>query len=213
VKKLKQDEKFGLAINRANNWLDDEVAIIVKNATTETEKAKKIFEYLRDNFTCSNTNNYFITTGLKDVLKNKNGSVGDINMLLIAMLRNQKISVEPIILSTRSHGITSEYYPLMERYNYVIAAVYIDGKTFYLDASEPRLAFNKLPLKVYNGHARQISEEALPVYFRADSIKESSNTLVFIWDKEKGGIEGSFTNNAGYYQSLGIRDIVAKTTL
>jgi hypothetical protein len=210
---LIENEEFGIPIKRANNWLDDEVNSIVKNAGTPKEKIKKIYEYIRDNYTCSDHNGMYIRTGLKDVVKNKNGNIGDINLLLIAMLRNQKITADPIILSTRNHGFTHEFYPLMERYNYVIAQVTVGNDIYYLDATEPRLAFNKLPLQLYNGHARIITNDAIPVYFIADSLKELNNTMVFIANNEKGEVEGSFTNNPGYYHSLDVRNKLAKINM
>jgi hypothetical protein len=210
---LMKDENFGGPISRANNWLDDDVNSIVKNASTSTEKIKKIYEHIRDNYTCSEHNGMYVRKGLKEVVKNKNGTVADINMLLIAMLRTQKITADPIILSTRNHGFTHEFYPLMERYNYVIAQVTDGDKIIYLDATEPRLGFNKLPLSVYNGHARAITNDAVPVYFVADSLTESDNIMVFIANDEKDGVTGSITNNPGYYHSLDVRNKLAKTSL
>jgi hypothetical protein len=63
----------------------------------------------------------------------------------------------------------------------------------------------------YNGHARTIAKEALPVYFHADSLKESDNTTVFIANMEKGGVEGSYIENMGYYHSLALRNKVVKS--
>lgn len=208
---LRENEYFGVPIARPNNWLDDDITAIIKTAATEKEKSKKIYEYVRDNFTCNDVESIYITSGLKDVFKNKNGSVADINMLLIAMLRSIKINADPVILSTRSHGYTNELYPLKDRFNYVIAHVLIDGAIIYLDATEQRLAFGKLPAEAYNGHARLISKEmAMPVYFMADSLKEVSATTVFISNMDKGGVEGSFIHNLGYYESLELRDKMAK---
>ena len=207
------DENFGIPIKRTNNWLDEDVNVVVKNAPTLVDKAKKIYAYVRDNFTCTNYNRTNITTTLKDVIKTKSGSVADINLLLIAMLRNQHIAVEPVILSTRTHGITNQYYPIMDKFNYVIAQVVIDGVTYHLDASQPRLAFARLPLNVYNGHARVVNETALPVFFVADSIAEGSSINVFISNIDKGGVEGAIQNKMGYYQSLSLRNKIAKSSL
>jgi hypothetical protein len=132
---------------------------------------------------------------------------------LIAMLRNQKINANPVILSTRSHGFTHEFYPLITRYNYVIAKVIVDNSAFYLDATSPQIAFGKLPLKVYNGQAREINNnQAIPVYFKADSLKETSLTSVFISNMEKGGMEGNYSNELGFYESLKLRNKMTKTS-
>ena len=181
---LMLEDDFGVPISRANNWLDKDVNDIVKNASTQKEKAQKIFEYVRDNFTCNDNNGIYITTNLKDVFKNKSGSDADINMLLIAMLKNQSIDANPVILSTRDHGFTNEIYPLIERYNYVIAEAVIDNQTFYLDATIPRLEFGRLPSKLYNGQGREITKDlATPINFIADSLKETDRQvpILEIW--------------------------------
>lgn len=212
-KDLWEDTRFGQAIDRPNNWLDIEVENIVKGAATPKEKVQKVYAYVQHNFTCNNQARMYITDGLKEVFKNKTGSVADINMLLIAMLRNSKIVAEPVILSTRSHGYTHEIYPLMDRFNYVIASVKIDNTITYLDATEQHLPYGKLPAQLYNGHARLISKDlASPVYFEADSLKESSNKSVFISNMDNGGVEGVFNHNLGFFESLNFRDKMAKTT-
>ena len=209
---LMADEEFGAHITRPNNWLDNDVEAIVKNAATETEKAEKIYAYVRDHFTWNDDYGMYVTKGLKDVFKNKSGSAADINMLLIAMLRTQKIEANPIILSTRSHGFTHEFYPLLNRYNYVIAKVVIGNNEILLDASASQLDFGKLPAKVYNGQAREIKPNiASPVYLLADSLKEAASTIVYISNMETGAVEGTFTHNYGLYESQRIRNKMAKS--
>lgn len=204
------EEQFGALITRPNNWLDDDVAGIVKGALSNAEKTRKLYEYVRDNFTCTDYNRYMVTTSLKDVMKNKSGSVADLNMLLIAMLRTQSIAADPVLLSTRQHGYVNEIYPLMDKYNYVIVQVADGSSVYYLDASSPRLGFNKLPGRVYNGQARVITkQEALPVYFSADSLNETNLTSVFIQSDDKS-VSGSITSTLGYITSLAIRDAIAK---
>lgn len=209
---LMLEDDFGVPIDRANNWLDKDVNDIVKTANTQKEKAQKIFEYVRDNYTSNDNNGIYITTNLKDVFKNKSGSVADINMLLIAMLKNQNIDANPVILSTRDHGFTNEIYPLINRYNYVIAQATIDNISFNLDATIPKLEFGKLPSKLYNGQAREIGKNlAMPINFIADSLKENDVTSVYIGNMETGGVEGSFSHNYGIDESLQIREEMTKT--
>ncbi len=210
---MMDDDNFGIPINRGNGWLDDDVATIVKDAATPMEKARKIYDYIRDNYTCTGYSSYYTTGSLKEIVKAKSGNVADLNLLLIAMLRNQKIDADPVLLSTRSHGNTNELYPIMDRFNYVIAKITIGESIKYLDASRPRLAFGKLPLQVYNGHARVIDKVGTPVFFEADSVVEGNTAVVFIVNNDKGVSEGSYNNKLGYYQSLDLRNQIAKTSL
>ena len=209
---LMADEDFGAHITRPNNWLDNDVEVIVKNAVNEMEKGEKIYAYVRDHFTWNDNNGMYVSKGLKDVFKNKSGSAADINMLLIAMLRTQKIEANPVILSTRNHGFTHEFYPLLNRYNYVIAKIVIDNKEILLDASTSQLDFGKLPAKVYNGQAREIKNNiASPVYLVADSLKEAASTMVYISNMENGAVEGTFTHNYGLYESQRLRNKLTKS--
>jgi hypothetical protein len=206
---LIKHEDFGATLIKNNNWLDDDIKKITTNATTNIEKAQKIFAYIRDNFTCTGNGRY-LSTALKNTFKSRNGSVADLNLLLIAMLKHENIEAEPVLLSTRSHGYTHELYPLMDRFNYVIVRVKDNNQTYYLDASKPRIGFNYLPIHCYNGHSRVINAESQPVYLDADSVRERKTTFVNFLIDEKGKHTGSFTTNLGYYESLNIREKIAE---
>lgn len=208
---LMKDEDFGATLEKPNNWLDDDMKSIVAGATTQLEKAKKIYNYVRSNFTCTDYDAKYLQNPLRTVFKNRNGSVCEINLLLIAMLRHQGITAEPVMLSTRDHGTTHEFYPLLDQFNYVIAGVTIDGGEYYLDASEPKLGFARLPIRCYNGHARFINPKSPdPVYFVADSIKETKMTSVFIANGENNKIVSAFSTKLGYYESLNVRKALAE---
>jgi hypothetical protein len=147
-----------------------------------------------------------LSDALKNIFKNKKGTDADINLLLVAMLQHEKLDASPVLLSTREHGYTHELYPLMDRFNHVVAAVNIDETAYYLDASDPLIAFGKLPLPCYNGHARVIGNQPRAVYFDSDSLMERKQTSVFISKNEKGDLEGTFRSKPGYYESLNLRE-------
>ncbi len=177
------------------------------------DKAKAIYNYVRSNFTCNDHNYEYITTTLDDVIKRGGGSVGDINLFLIAMLRKKGIHADPVLLSTREYGYNPSQYFLTYRLNYLICRVKIYNKIYYLDASHPQLGFDKLDPNCYNGHARIIcNTDSGAVYFLSDSIKEAKSTTVFIVNDEKGNgvMGGSYESVPGYYGSYNIRKRVAK---
>jgi hypothetical protein len=199
-------ENFGLTLNKENNWLDDDMKVIVAGTTTPLEKARRIYSYVRDNFTCTDHSDVYLNSTLKTIFKNKNGSVSDINLLLIAMLHHEKIEADPVLLSTRRHGFANDFYPMMNRFNYVIADANINGTFYYLDASRPMLAFGKLPSECYNGFGRIISNNPLLIDLQADSLREAKLTTVFIFAGENGIVEGNYKTVPGYYEALRIRE-------
>lgn len=206
---LLKDEDFGATLSKNNNWLGDEIKNITANTASTLDKAQKIYAYVRDNFTCTKNGKY-LTTSLRNTFKAKNGSVADINLLLIAMLRYEGIQAEPVLLSTRNHGYTHEIYPLLDRFNYVIAKVTDNNQTYFLDATKPRLGFNYLPIQCYNGHSRVISSDPQPLYFDADSVREWKTTIVNFLINDKGKYTGNVSSNLGYYESLSLRGKIAE---
>lgn len=202
-------ERFGEPLTKPNGWLDDEMKAILGGAVTQLDRAKKIFAYVRDNFTCTDYYARSMENPLRTTFKNRKGSVAEINLLLVAMLKHNGINAEPVLLSTRSNGYTHEIYPLMDRFNYVIAGVSIDNNEYYLDATERKVGFTHLPLRCYNGHARFINAQSPdPVYFVADSLKETKLTAIFVSNDDKGKVSSSFKSTLGYYESMSIRDKV-----
>ncbi|MEP7374206.1 MAG: DUF3857 domain-containing protein [Chitinophagaceae bacterium] len=203
---LLKSEDFGFALSRDNGWLNDVMKEAVAKTSTDIEKAKNIFAYVRDHITCTDYSETQLEKPIKNVLRERNGSVAEINLLLTAMLLKAGFTADPVLLSTRSNGYTYAMYPLMDRFNYVVARLRLDGKNYYLDASKPRMGFGKLDIESYNGHARVINEMAEPVEFLADSLTESKITSVFIVNDDKGNLTGNMQRSPGYFESYSLRN-------
>jgi transglutaminase-like putative cysteine protease len=210
MKGLLESESFGMKLNSSNGWMSEEVKPLFKDLDNNTEKARKIFYYVRDHFTSTNEYGVFMDQTLKNVFKTKKGSVAEINLLLTAMLRYADIEAYPVLLSTTDHGYSFEFSPMINSMNYVVVQCKDQGKTYYLDASQPRLGFGRLLENAYNGHARIANKDATPVYFQADSLREKKTTLLSFVNKENGKWEGGFIQTPGFYESLHTRNIISE---
>jgi transglutaminase-like putative cysteine protease len=206
TKELLASEYFGNGIKGSNGWLSDELKIITAGATSEMEKAKKIYQYVRDGFTCTDYIAVHTDQSVKNAFKTKKGSVSEINLLLTAMLRNASIQADPVILSRSGRGYTYDLYPLLSRFNYVVTRVTFGDNSFYLDATHNRLGFGKLLPECYNGHARVVNEEATPLYLLADSLRERKVTALFLNKGDKEGWNGYVSQTPGYFESYRLRD-------
>jgi len=197
-------ERFGGALEQDDNRVDEFADKIGVGDADRLALAKAVYYYMSQHFTC--TENWRdITTTLPDVIRKGGGTVGDINLLLIAVLRKKGFFAEPVVLSTRDHGFNFVHYPILERLNYVIVRLILDGRTYYLDAAHPELGFGQLADECYNGPARIISkQDSGSVYFDADSLKERSTTLVMMTSTDKG-LEGSWQSTLGTQQSYETR--------
>ena len=205
TRELLKDEDFGLQLSRDNGWLSDELKIAMNGASTALDKAKNIYQYLQNNFTCTNYGRLYTDQPLKNILKDKKGSEAEINLLLVAMLRKAGLPADPLMLSTKSHGYALPVYPIMDKFNYVVCRTTIGGKTFYLDASRPRLGFGRLTWECYNGHARVINPEATSLEFSSDSLNEKKTTSLMLFSDEKGEISGRMQQVPGFYESYSLR--------
>ena len=210
-----KSENFGLDLGNNNGWLDAGLKPVTQHASGELDKAEKIYDYLRDNFKCTQYDRLYTNDPLKTVYNRKSGNEAEINLLLCAMLNHENIHSDPIILSTRKNGFPNQIYPMVDQYNYVICDAIIDSNVYFLDASREFLSFNYLPEYCYNGQARVINQEnPAAVYFIADSLKETKLTSVFIANDEKQpkDITGNFQSNLGYYESYKLREKLSKIT-
>ena len=204
---LLKSDNFGNALDNDNNWLNDDMKLITAASSSDIEKAKSIYYYVKNNIKCTDQNGIWLTKPIKQTFKDKNGSVADINLLLVAMLRHEKLTADPIILSTTSNGYTNALYPQISKFNYVVCQLPIGNTTYFLDATKSYLGFGHLPKNCYNGHARVINKSADPVYFRADTLSESSVTTANL-HYEAGKWVGTIKSDCGYYGSCTIRETI-----
>lgn len=112
---------------------------------------------------------------------------------------------DPVILSTRNNGFIHPAQIMINQFNYVIASVTINNKTYLLDATEKDGSYNLLPPRCINGKGRMISEtrtgwmDLNPArsYEFTNVIKASIGT--------DGVITGNMHRSFGYYAALNKR--------
>lgn len=211
-KELYKSKSFGGVMTATSHWLRKEMRTIVNDTASGIEKARALYAYVRDHFT--NTGRAVIVDedqSLKDLFKSHKGSVAEINLLLTAMLREEGLTADAVILSTRDNGVINPHYPILENLNYVVVRLRVGDDTWYLDASEPRMGFGHLPKDCYNGYARVVSERPDSVNLDADSLRESKVAMLTLANNERGdSLVGAYSAERGYYTSTGIRDEIVE---
>lgn len=206
---LMKHEDFGLGLEERTSWMDNEIKKLADPNDDLLERAKRIYRYVRDNYTCTDNYGIWRSQPLKKTYQTKKGNVADLNLLLTSMLINQGFNVHPVLLSTREHGRAVETYPIISKFNYVLCRVVIDDVCYNLDASGS-LGFGKLSGECYNGTGRLIDKVPVLVSLSADSLSEKNSTIVFL-SKEKDGLKGTVVNNLGSFASANLRSKL-KTT-
>ena len=209
TEELLKKESFGAALVEGNSSVD-QLSDKIGADGGALEQAKAVYYYVSQHFTCTNHYDKYIETGFKNVIHNNSGTVGEINLLLIALLRKRGLTADPVVLSTREYGFNLATYPVLDRMNYVVVRLSLEGKLYYLDAAHPQLGFGQLDGDCYNGHARVISDrDSASVFFWADSLKERKVTMVLI-DHTNKGFEGTLQSTLGPEESYELRQEVAE---
>lgn len=146
---LKEDY-FGKYINNSEKEAKKILPTLGLDGKSQLEQLEIISKHVKSTYSWNKYNTKFSSQKVSDFMKKKTGNAADINLFLIGLLKGAKIQVNPVILSTRDHGSISKGHPFQQFFNYVIAQVIIDGKTYLIDATEPLLYYQELPERCLN---------------------------------------------------------------
>ncbi|HUR64763.1 MAG TPA: DUF3858 domain-containing protein, partial [Chitinophagaceae bacterium] len=209
TKDLMRSSIFGGQLANTELWLPSILKPVMEGSTSQTHMAQKIYDHVRNNFTCIGHSQLFADEPLPKIADKKRGGVAEINLLLTAMFRAAGLEADPVILSTRDNGFVSDEYPVFRPFNYVICRVKADGKEWLVDASRANLGFGKLHYKLYNGNARVVNEAATVIPLTSDQLQEKRQTTIFIYKETAGKWTGNVKKTYGFYASGDLREKLA----
>lgn len=147
---------FGNELER-NNYFENDIDALLNGATKPEEKIGRIFSYVLNKMTWNGYNGFYTNEGVKTAYKKGSGNVADINLMLVAMLRHAKLDANPVLVSTKKHGIP--LFPTRNGFNYVIAAVDLPQGTLLLDATNKDAEIGVLKSDILNWQGRVIKKE------------------------------------------------------
>jgi Domain of Unknown Function with PDB structure (DUF3858) len=201
-----EDDKFG--------WMKKDLQQLTAGLQTKREISFAIFKYVRDHFSCTSHNDYFLSQRLKETFRDKSGNVADLNLLLTAMLKQMHIEAYPALLTTLDKGVGSLSFPLPNDYNYLICVAVLDGMQVPLDASQRLNPYGKLPAYCYNGGAVTLdTKKARLISLMPDSLEEQNRINVIMSSDDNGILSGNVTLNCSSQMSYELREDIKKTSL
>ena len=138
------------------------------NGPKGMEELVKIYEHVKTSMKWNGDMNLTSKDGIGAAWKKRAGNSGDINLTLIAALRTAGYDADPVVLSTRDRKMLPLTSPSINSLNYVLAAVQLEGKTYFLDATNDNLPAFALPIHCFNGKAVILGkDQAKTVMFEA----------------------------------------------
>jgi hypothetical protein len=206
-KVLLESEEFGRAFTNSK-FLAADIQPLVAKYPELAPRAAAVRELVLKAVKYDGTNRYWATGPLKRSYELHRGTAADVNLLLIAALREAGLPVEPVLLSTRSHGAVSQEFPLLEQFNYVVALVTLpDSKELLLDATEPLLPAGILPTRCLNqtGHTVPATGEGRWVSL-VPSQRHSHYQEIALTLDAQGNLSGQVHEEHGGYAGLEARE-------
>ena len=132
---LATDREFGGAIKKdLSNTA--EIKNIVAKESTDSGRIAAIYNYVRNNFTCTDDYGKYAIDGLKAVWEKRAGSAGEINLILLNLLQSFNIEASPLLVAERDFGKIDSTYPFIDRFNKVVAYTRVNGRSFIMDATQ-----------------------------------------------------------------------------
>ncbi|CAA9199944.1 hypothetical protein FLA105534_02884 [Flavobacterium bizetiae] len=207
VKTIYKYDDFGSELNKTG-YFEEDLKKKLEGKNTSEEKILVVFNHVKENVKWNDYFGYNCDSGVKKAYKEKTGNIADINLMLTAMLRYAGLTANPVLVSTRSNGIS--IFPNRTAFNYVIAAVETPNGNVLLDASDKFSTPNVLPFRALNWYGRLIRKDGSSE--EVDLMpKKSSNDVVFMnysIDAE-GKITGKTRRQCTDYNAMITRDNVS----
>ena len=156
---LLASSEFGGQLGRLG-FLDATLKALVAQYPDPADRAAAVRELVMKSVKYDGTNRYSASGALKKSYELHRGTSADVNLLLIAALRQAGLAAQPVLLSTRAHGRVNQAFPLLEQFNYVIGVLPLaDSKELLLDATEPLLPCGVLPTRCLNQTGRLVADK------------------------------------------------------
>lgn len=139
---------------------------------------------------------------LDEIWEEARGTAAEINLVLLAMLRNVGIESDPVLISTRTNGKPIEIYPIVSQFNYLIISAKAGGRMYYLDASDRLRPYEVLPVRALNGRGWVLKENSQAWTNIATRSKYEHEVAIQAALHSDGTLRGTLTATDGGYSGV-----------
>ncbi|MBD0331425.1 MAG: DUF3857 domain-containing protein [Chitinophagaceae bacterium] len=147
VKLLMEDEDFGVQLRKEIPRTADLNAQL-KKLNNPYQRMMAVFYYVQKNMEWNGYDNIWALDGVKSAWKDRKGTSGEINLILINLLKDADINAHAVLVSTRENGRVNTLYPSISQFNKVMAYVELNNKMYVMDATDKISSPELIPLDV-----------------------------------------------------------------
>ena len=204
VRTIYEYEDFGPELNKTG-YFEDDLKVVLTGLNTQQQKIDAILKFVKSAVKWNEYYGYSCNDGVRKAYKDKTGNIAEINLMLTAMLRYAGLNANPVLMSTRSNGIS--FFPNRTAFNYVIAAVENGDDMVLLDASDTFSEPDVLPFRALNWLGRLIRKDgtsaAVDLMPKKPSLEHKSLNYSI---NDKGEVSGKLRSQKTTHNAMIFRD-------
>ncbi|MEN8886092.1 MAG: transglutaminase domain-containing protein, partial [Winogradskyella sp.] len=202
-KTIYESENFGRQLDKSSFFKDD-LNALTEGVEDDFQKAFIVENLVKSKVKWNGTYGKYAQKGIRTAYKEGEGNVGDINLLVTAMLRSQGVNANPVLVSTRNNGFP--LFPTREGFNYVVCMVVSGDSYMLIDATELYSTNNVLPQRVLNWKGRLLNKDGSSRWVNLESNKKSTESAMLnITLNEDLSATGKVRQNITSYSALNYR--------
>lgn len=183
-----KSESFGGQLSKSGYFSDD-LAAINAQSNDPMQRAVMIYGFVQSKMNWNGYTGVYARQSLNKAYKENTGNAAEINLMLTAMLREAGLQANPVLVSTRNHGISM--FPTREGFNYVISAIETDKGYILLDATDKFCEPNLLPERALNWNGILLRKDNSITQINLTSPRPAQkNYMLMAKLHENGDIDG-----------------------
>ena len=167
---------FGSQINKSLSGADILQQTWMKE-TDEFIRMKTIHDYVKSHLSWNNIYSKYAEDGIKEPWEKKTGTSGEINLILINLLKASGLQVKPLLVSERDNGKVDTAYPYINQFDKVVAYVTINDKHYILDGTDRQTPALLIPFNLLNTIGFIVDKKNASLLKIADDTKKNSTTI------------------------------------
>lgn len=211
IRFLMEDEDFGLQLKKnipRTADLDEQL----KKISAPYLRMKTIYNYVKQNMQWNEYPGIWALDGVKSAWKDKKGTAGEINLILVNLLKDADLKAHAVLVSTHDNGVVNtfdagtNYSPGFRQFDKVMAFVEIGEEVYVLDASQKDIPVHLIPSDVVQTQGLVIEKPETQVWgwreLTNNHTQYRSVIMVNAHIDSTGKMEGEANVNSFDYERL-----------
>jgi Domain of Unknown Function with PDB structure (DUF3857) len=202
IREMQSTREFGGQLEKKIPGTDAFLSEL-KNTPIEEERMKRVYNYVRSNMRWNNMYSKYAGDGIKTPWEKKKGTSGEMNLILVNLLKETGLEVYPALVSERFHGKVNIEYPFIDQFNSVFACVIIKGRKYFLDATDTYTPAHIIPNNILNTTALIVNKKnGGLISITNDSLQYSDQINTQIILNESGVLSGEVNVKSADYAGI-----------